>query len=70
MNTNNEMDFYTTLGVPSNADTEAIEKAFRKLALKYHPDKANKSSIPAGETEANKKIREERIHQHFARKPV
>jgi curved DNA-binding protein len=33
-------DLYATLGVPRNADEDAIRKAFRKLAGKYHPDKA------------------------------
>lgn len=31
-------DHYTTLGVPRNADTATITKAFRKLARKSHPD--------------------------------
>lgn len=32
-------DYYKTLGVEKNADQEAIKKAYRKLALKYHPDR-------------------------------
>ena len=32
-------DFYQVLGVPRNATEEAITKAYRRLAMKYHPDR-------------------------------
>jgi molecular chaperone DnaJ len=32
-------DYYQTLGVERNADADEIKRAYRALALKYHPDK-------------------------------
>src|ERR1700755_1253804 len=31
-------DYYDVLGVPRDADQDAIRRAYRKLARKYHPD--------------------------------
>lgn len=32
-------DYYETLGVSRDADEKALKSAFRKLAMKYHPDR-------------------------------
>ncbi|MDZ5697344.1 molecular chaperone DnaJ [Chelativorans sp. M5D2P16] len=45
-------DFYETLSVSRNADEKELKSAFRKLAMKYHPDRN------PGDTEAERKFKE------------
>ncbi len=45
-------DYYETLGVDRGADKDALKKAYRKLAMQYHPDRN------PGDAEAERKFKE------------
>lgn len=34
-----QRDYYEVLGIPRDADEKAIKKAYKRLAMKYHPDR-------------------------------
>ncbi|MFI5272840.1 MAG: J domain-containing protein, partial [Ktedonobacterales bacterium] len=40
-----DLDYYALLGVPPESDAETIRVAFRRLALRYHPDVAGQGSL-------------------------
>jgi len=52
-------DYYEVLGVSRDADDKAIKKAYRRLAMKYHPDRN-----PGKQQEANEKFKE--INEAYA----
>jgi len=72
------MDYYKTLGIDKGASEEEIKKAYRKLALKHHPDRAPKDKKKESEkkfkevsqaygvlSDANKKAQYDRYGQTF-----
>ena len=51
--TTSKRDYYDVLGVSKNASDEDIKKAFRKLAMEYHPDRNKKDGAEGMFKEVN-----------------
>ena len=45
-------DYYAILGVAIDAGDQEIKRAYRSLAMRFHPDKASQAGISAEEAEA------------------
>ncbi|MGH7445713.1 MAG: DnaJ domain-containing protein, partial [Longimicrobiales bacterium] len=56
-------DYYEVLGVARDADGDAIKRAYRKLALQYHPDRNS------GEAESEAKFKEATEAYEILREP-
>jgi curved DNA-binding protein len=64
-------DYYQILGVSKNASQEEIKKAYRKLAIKYHPDK-NAGDVKSEErfkeiSEAYEVLKDQEKRDHYGR---
>ena len=52
MSSKKKRDYYEVLGLTKNSTSEDIKKAFKKLAIKWHPDKN-----PSNKDEATQRFR-------------
>ena len=65
----NEESYYDILGVPKDADSKQIKRAYRKQALKWHPDK-NKDKKEEVRENCEQMIAYNLHHKHFIYLPT
>lgn len=59
-------DYYEVLGVSKTASADEIKKAFRKLAIKYHPDKDSGDEVKFKEaSEAYEVLKDQQKRQRY-----
>ena len=59
-------DYYEILGIDKGASADEIKKAFRKLAIKYHPDKEGGDEVKFKEAnEAYEVLKDEQKRQRY-----
>ncbi|PCH41800.1 DnaJ-domain-containing protein [Wolfiporia cocos MD-104 SS10] len=60
-----QKDYYKVLGVSRDADTKTIKKAYRKAAMKAHPDKGGSEAKMAAVNEAYEVLSNPELRQRF-----
>src|SRR5690606_31161141 len=59
-------DYYEILGISKDASADEIKKAFRKLAVKYHPDKEGGDEVKFKEAnEAYEVLKDQQKRQRY-----
>ena len=59
------MDYYQTLGVPREATQDQIKKAYRRLAMKHHPDRGGDEDAFKPISEAHEVLMDEEKRAYY-----